>query len=151
MVKAKLLQSDLGDVDVSGDSALLARQRGRDKMGSNAASRTSSIICYNCKKPGHTNSHCTKLHRKWKFTIQGKSGTHGGKRNYAYKDGRCLLIAAFSTGEFGTNDWYIGSGSSSHMSKYVHWLKDVEPINKEILITNKQRLKCTIRKCVHNT
>lgn len=61
------------------------------------------------------------------------------------------MTAAFSTGEFGTNDWYIDSDSSSHMSTNEHWLEDVEPINKEILIANKHRLKCTKSRSVYIT
>lgn len=139
LVKGKLLQNDLRDVNVVDQSALMTRQKGRDRKPHthNTANRASNVVCYHCKEPGHIKHDCPKLRRKGKFTA------YGDKQNTTEKPKKCFVTTALGMGEFGAHEWYIDSCSSSHMSTQEHWLENAELTNNEIVVPNKQNVKST--------
>lgn len=116
------------EVGTSGsDSALWAKHRSKGGITSrkqmstsnDTATSTSSkqIKCYNCKKLGHYKNKCPEL--------------KASKQVNAFS-------AAFFNGCYSTEDWYVDSGASAHMTSNRNCLLRTRPVheNKEIVVAN---------------
>lgn len=124
-VKTKLLQEVSSSS--TGDKAFFARNR---KKG--------ALICYTCRQKGHKSTQCPE---KSKQTNTGKVKSDKNKAK-----GQVALSAVFLSGKYDSNDWFIDSGATRHMTMHRNWIRGtkkygVEPIraaNNEIM-----RVECS--------
>lgn len=103
----------------SGNTNHVVKSQTSTSMSNNDSAKSSSkqIKCYNCKKVGHFKNKCPEL--KTKKTLNAFS-------------------AAFFNGNFSTEDWYVDSGASAHMTANRDCLLVNRPVNnnKEIVVAN---------------
>jgi transposase InsO family protein len=82
------------------------------------------IKCYNCKKIGHYKNQCPELKERQANAFS----------------------AAFLKGKFSTEDWYVDSGASAHMTPNQEKLQRVRQVHemKEIIVANQMSMpvKC---------
>ncbi|KAG6456671.1 hypothetical protein O3G_MSEX009873 [Manduca sexta] len=130
VIKTKLLDMS-EEVGTTGtNSAFLSKQRWKGgntdrrdsfkpqtSMSNDDSSNSKEIKYYNCKKIGHFRNRCPEL--KSKETLNAFS-------------------AAFFNGNFSTEDWYIDSGASAHVTPNRECLLRTRPMdkNKEIVVAN---------------
>lgn len=103
-----------------GGSTVHSKQRQTSTSKSNQkSSESKQIKCYKCKKIGHYKNQCPELKLK-------EAGLAGA------------FSVAFLNGEFSTEDWYIDSGASVHMTANRDSLRDMRKHEiKEIVVANK--------------
>lgn len=104
------------------DSGCSGTSAGDKFRNSNSKQEKHDVICFKCKQSGHYMSNCPNK-----------------KQAYA-------LSAVFVNGQFESNDWYLDSGASMHLTARNEWLVNQrEPDLTEIICANKARLpvKCT--------
>jgi hypothetical protein len=99
VIKTKLLDmsSEVGSTET--ESAFWSKQRtkktdrgGKQKQTPDKTGK--QIKCYNCKKIGHYKNQCPELKERQANAFS----------------------AAFLKGKFSTEDWYVDSGASAHMT-----------------------------------
>lgn len=88
------------------------------------------VKCYKCKQTGHFQNKCPK-----------KSND---SKHFNSKNSKCgtTFSAVFLSGQFRTDEWYIDSGASVHLTARKDWLERVcENTNlQEIMVANKVKI-----------
>lgn len=158
-IKQKLLDME-GDVgNRSGAFAVKGWQRqkkhggntgGRDKnkrdsgnTGSENVNVRNDVKCYNCKQMGHFKNKCPNIVNKPTENHQKSTGAFN---------------VVFLSGSFSSDDWYIDSGASFHLTAKDDWIENSRPsFLQEIMVANraKMKVKCcgdvSIKSIVGNT
>lgn len=107
-VKTKLLQERNSAVD---GNAFWSRNNFKKQTKSN-------LTCYSCKKSGHKSAQCPE---KDDSNKQQKSNAAAS------------FSAAFLSGSFNKDDWYVDSGATQHMTMHRDWINQSKsPFLKEI-------------------
>jgi transposase InsO family protein len=130
VIKTKLLDmsSEVGSTET--ESAFWSKQRTKNTDRGGKQKQTSDktgkqIKCYNCKKIGHYKNQCPELKERQANAFS----------------------AAFLNGKFSTEDWYVDSGASAHMTPNPEKLQRVRQVHemKEIIIANQMSMpvKCS--------
>jgi transposase InsO family protein len=129
VIKTKLLDmsSEVGSTET--ESAFWSKQRTKNTDRGGKQKQTldktgKQIKCYNCKKIGHYKNQCPELKERQANAFS----------------------AAFLKGKFSTEDWYVDSGASAHMTPNQEKLQRVRQVHemKEIIIANQMSMpvKC---------
>lgn len=137
-IKTKLLDMET-DVDQSGLANALASKanvRKGPKGGASSVEKDRStknrkdVVCYRCKQTGHFRNKCPSMQ-------QGNSDDTNKKKQSVSN----AFSAAFLSGDFDSEDWYIDSAASNHVTAKKEWMKSMKPANiREIAAANNERL-----------
>lgn len=132
MVKTKLLQEVKLDKirKYSSESAFYGKNTERSKNFKTQNSPHSNIRCYECNKRGHKSYECPTPKNKPKKTTSEKNKA---------------LHTFLSVSSIKTNDWYIDSGASTHMTLREDWLQKnsrekMSMPQNEIIVANNEKL-----------
>lgn len=130
VVKTRLLQDVAGRVDErTGESVLVIGH----KSHTQSSRGERKIICYNCNKEGHVKTNCPKFkktrgryNKDFKDTKKAKEVKEESSKSEDKGKNALLLTAttALLAKNFKTEDWYIDSGATAHMTHRDDWLKD---------------------------
>lgn len=98
------------------------------------AKKKSSVICHYCHKPGHIKSKCFKLKND-----QNRKGSDSDKRL-----ADTLLVSAISLlTVYGSEDWIVDSGCTSHMCCVKDLFRDIDTsYNSQVRVANGESLRC---------
>lgn len=90
-----------------------------------------SIVCYDCKTPGHKRPDCPLRKKKNKSNLVDKSSVD-------------TLFTALNTGAGSSKDvWYVDSGATKHMTFRKDWYSDINPIDGgKVTVANGEQIKC---------
>lgn len=129
-IKSKLIDMEVSknDMDSSGAAFAANNKKHKFKNGGNGATSSSrkvtgdkTISCYKCKQTGHYRNQCPLLQKN--------------KQSHAFS-------VVFLNGNYSTNEWYVDSGASAHMSANKEWIRNANftPCLSEITIANNMKV-----------
>lgn len=126
-VKTKLLQEvKVSDSSASDNVALYSGKGSKNKL--------KKFRCYNCNGFGHIATNCKKSKKK-----EESNEKSSNKKIHEDKS----LLSIFAVGEMGSsNDWYIDSGASAHMTCNGTMMTNVKPVDepRDVVMANNERL-----------
>lgn len=119
-IKTKLLQDVKSE---SNESALLSKSR----------KFKNKIKCFKCDKLGHIAKNC-----RAKINYKEKGSKFQNKFN---REENALFTSFVAKDSFDSNDWFIDSGASAHMTKRNDLISTFYSSNNEVTVANNNRLK----------
>lgn len=143
-IKAKLMDMAVDganrDVRDRTAGALLSRGGNFKKNSTEGSSKNrqktplSQIVCFRCKQKGHFMSKCPNKNDE-------TNSKPVYKGNYTERPEKALS-ATFLSGNFNTDDFYIDSGASLHLTARKDWLENIDYSTnvKEITVANKEKI-----------
>lgn len=116
-VKNTLLQDKKFDKDSDNGSALFTKG-GKDK----------TFKCHICGKPGHFAKSCFWKNKKKQSKMDNKKSNN-------------VLFASFLTSSANSNEWYVDSGATQHMTKSEHFVHGKQKSeHDQITVANNNKL-----------
>lgn len=130
-IKSKLIDMEVSKNDMDTSGAAFAANNSKQQKYKNGATSSSTskvtgtrektITCYRCKQMGHFRNQCPLLQKV--------------KQSNAFS-------VVFLNGEYSTNEWYVDSGASAHMTANREWVKHANftPCLSEITVANNMKV-----------
>lgn len=109
-IKTKLLQ-ETSSISSSDERAFFSKSKGRWRS-------KNGLTCYSCSKKGHKSINCPDKSKR-----SAESSDTGSNNNN--KDNRKALVAfsaVFLSRKFDSEDWYLDSGATRHMTMHMNWI-----------------------------
>ena len=130
-IQKKILQDVKEEPLPSNEAALFSKNKTKNSSSyhysQQSRSKKSSIRCFGCNGYGHFSKNCPKKYNKTK---------EKNEQNHV------LLTSYKSRDTKGSDDWFIDSGASAHMTWNKHNLINVRSaINNEVVVANNNILK----------